>query len=108
MDEGIVERGVDVGNTENELALSNLGTERDGVFLSGSFGLLGGLLHPDVSIFIHHNSVSLRARNRTTRIQHSSRTAYVPCRWMWIVLRRVSVVGDGLEDDLHQLSIGSH
>lgn len=38
VDKGIVERGVDVGNAENELSLSNLRTERD----SGFF--LGGLL----------------------------------------------------------------
>ena len=42
MDEGVVEGGVDVGNTENELAFADLGAERDG-FGSGSLGLLGGL-----------------------------------------------------------------
>lgn len=42
MDEGVVEGGVDVGNTKDKLALSDLGTERDGgLFLLG--GLLGGL-----------------------------------------------------------------
>ena len=44
MDEGVVEGSVDVGNTEYELALSNLGTKRDGLFLLG-LDLLGGL-HP--------------------------------------------------------------
>lgn len=53
MNESIVERGVDVGNTENKLALSHLGTERDSVLLSGCLGLLGGLLHPFVSRLIH-------------------------------------------------------
>ena len=45
MDEGVVERGVDVSDTENELALSNLGPERDGCFLLG-LDLLG-CLHPN-------------------------------------------------------------
>ena len=45
MDEGVVERGVDVSDTENELALSNLGPERDGCLLLG-LDLLG-CLHPN-------------------------------------------------------------
>lgn len=51
MDEGVVEGGVDVGNTEDELALVDLGAERDGVFGGGDLGLLGGLqvVHPPVS-----------------------------------------------------------
>ena len=46
MDESVVEGGVDVRNTEDKLALSNLGTERYGGFFLLS--LLGGL-HPVVS-----------------------------------------------------------
>ena len=50
MDEGVVERRIDMRNTEDELALSNLGTERNGgVFLRG-LGLLRRLqVHPKVS-----------------------------------------------------------
>lgn len=53
MDEGVVEGGVDVCDTEYELALSNLGTERDGLLL-GDLDLLGGL-HPDACQSIHPN-----------------------------------------------------
>ena len=53
MDERVVERRVDVRDTEDKLALSNLGTERDGGFLLGDLDLLGGLAgHPFVSISI--------------------------------------------------------
>ena len=51
MDEGVVEGGEDVGNTEDFLALSDLGTERDGLFLRG-LDLLGGL-HPKFRQSIH-------------------------------------------------------
>ena len=44
VDESVVEGGEDVGDTEDELALSNLGTERNGLFLL-DLDLLGGL-HP--------------------------------------------------------------
>lgn len=37
VDESVVERGIDVGNTEDFLALSDLGTERDGDFLLWGF-----------------------------------------------------------------------
>ena len=43
VDERVVERGVDVGNTEDELALADLGAKRDGGFLGSGLGLLGGL-----------------------------------------------------------------
>lgn len=43
MDEGVVERGVDVGNPEDQLSLRNLGAERDGVLILRRLGLLGGL-----------------------------------------------------------------
>jgi hypothetical protein len=43
MDEGVVEGGEDASNTENELALSNLGTQRNGVLGSLSLDFLGGL-----------------------------------------------------------------
>lgn len=61
MDEGVVERGVDVGNTENELALCDLGAERDGFLSSSDLGLLGGLfgLHPLVRIHIQHKIASV-------------------------------------------------
>lgn len=42
VNEGVVERGVDVGNAKDELSLSNLGTESDDLFL-GNLDLLGGL-----------------------------------------------------------------
>ena len=51
MDEGIIEGGVNVSDTEHELALSNLGTEGDGLLL-GDLDLLGGL-HPDPRQSIH-------------------------------------------------------
>ena len=44
MNESVVEGSINVGDTEDELALSNLGTERDGLFLL-DLDLLGGL-HP--------------------------------------------------------------
>ena len=53
MDESVVERGVDVSDTEDELALSNLGTESSRLGLSG-LDLLGGL-HPDSRQSIHPN-----------------------------------------------------
>lgn len=43
MDEGVVEGGEDASNTENELALSNLGTERNGVLGGLGLDFLGGL-----------------------------------------------------------------
>jgi len=43
MDEGVVERGVDVGNPEDQLSLRNLGAERDGVLILRRLGLLGVL-----------------------------------------------------------------
>ncbi len=43
MDESIVERGEDVRNTENELALSNLRSQRDGGFFLWCLGFLGRL-----------------------------------------------------------------
>ena len=43
MDESVVERSEDVGNAKHQLALSNLRTERNGVFLFGYLGLLGRL-----------------------------------------------------------------
>ena len=43
MDKGVVERGIDVGDAENELSLSDLRTERDGGFFLGDL-LLGRLL----------------------------------------------------------------
>ena len=56
MDEGVVEGGVDVSDTENELALSNLGTEGNGLLL-GDLDLLGGL-HPNSRQSIHPESAS--------------------------------------------------
>lgn len=57
MDEGVVEGGVDVGNTEDELALADLGAERDGVLLGSSLGLLGGLcVHPLVRLSIQRKA----------------------------------------------------
>ena len=43
VNEGIVERSVDVGDAENELALSDLGAERDGVLLLLNLDFFGGL-----------------------------------------------------------------
>ena len=51
MDESVVERGVDVSDTKDELSLSNLGTESSRLGLSG-LDLLGGL-HPKCSQLIH-------------------------------------------------------
>lgn len=36
MDEGVIEGGIDVGNTEYQLSLRDLGTERDCGFLCSS------------------------------------------------------------------------
>ena len=56
MDEGVVEGGVDVGNAEDELALADLGAERDG-FLSSCLSLLGGLcVHPLVRLCIQRTA----------------------------------------------------
>lgn len=43
MDEGVVERGVDVCNTEDELSFSDLRTERNGVIFFGDLGFFRGL-----------------------------------------------------------------
>ena len=43
MDKGIVEGSEDVGNAKYKLILSDLGTERDGVFFLGCLGFLGRL-----------------------------------------------------------------
>lgn len=40
MDKSVIEAGVDVRNTENELALSNLGTKRDSCLFLGRLSLL--------------------------------------------------------------------
>ena len=40
VDEGVVEGGKDVGDTEHELALSDLGTELNGGFFLRGLGLL--------------------------------------------------------------------
>ena len=53
MDESVVERGVDVSDTEDELALSNLRTESSRLGLCG-LDLLGGL-HPNSRQSIHPN-----------------------------------------------------
>jgi hypothetical protein len=59
MDEGVVEGGVDVGNTKDKLALADLGAERDSGFLDGSSGLLGSLtIHPLVRHCIQHRARS--------------------------------------------------
>ena len=42
MDEGVVERGEDVGNAEDELAISDLRAELDGGFFLGGLDFLGG------------------------------------------------------------------
>jgi hypothetical protein len=43
MNEGVVERGVNVCNTEDKLSLSNLRTERNSVFVFGDLDFLGRL-----------------------------------------------------------------
>lgn len=55
VNEGIVERGEDVGYAEDKLALSDLGAERDGVLLLLNLDFFGGLWkrHPKVSFRIH-------------------------------------------------------
>lgn len=62
MDEGVVERSVDVCNTENQLALRNLGAERYSVVFLGRLGLLGGLesVHPSIRRSIHLEESILR------------------------------------------------
>ena len=51
MDESVIEGCVDASNTEDKLALSDLRTKRDGLFLRG-LDLLGGL-HPKFRQSIH-------------------------------------------------------
>jgi hypothetical protein len=66
MDESIVERCEDVSDAENELALSNLGTEGDGGFFSDF--LLGGLLTKE-----ERESVSsLQTQKEAVVVIHSS------------------------------------
>ena len=69
MDEGVVERGVDVSDTENELALSDLRTEGSGL-LGHDLLLLGGL-HPESRQPIHpvpHTKDHLRPRHSDKRV----------------------------------------
>ena len=66
--EGVVEGGVDVRDAEDELALCNLGTERDGRLLLGRLDLLGGLYHPDVSDHIHRYHALQAHPSRHTRV----------------------------------------
>lgn len=54
MDEGVIEGGEDVGNTEDGLTLSDLGTEGDGVFFLLDFDFFGGL-HKTSSKSQHRN-----------------------------------------------------
>ena len=75
MDEGVVERREDVRDTEDELALRNLGAERDGVFLLGRLNLLGGL-HPMVSLPIHPKGVRFAARREHQRVGSAWRDAH--------------------------------
>ncbi len=51
MNESVVERGVDMGNAEYELALADLGTELDSGFLCNT--CFFGWLYPSVSNPIH-------------------------------------------------------
>ena len=60
MDKRVVERGVNVCDTEDELALSNLRTESSRLGLSG-LDLLGGL-HPDSRQSIHPNCMHCTVR----------------------------------------------
>ena len=72
MNEGVVEGGVDVSDTENELALSNLGTESDRLLL-GDLDLLGGL-HPNFHQFIHPNNTTFPSQNIDCCILYASWT----------------------------------
>ena len=58
VDKGIVEGRENVGDTEDKLALSNLGTERDGVLLLLNLDFFGGLQHLQVSFPIHRFSTN--------------------------------------------------
>ena len=78
MDESVVEGCVDASNTEDKLALSDLGAEGDSFGLSGS-GLLGRLHHPFVSNAIHPNSGLYEILRAVRRIQ-TALAAYSPCR----------------------------
>lgn len=67
VDKGVVERGIDVGNTENEFSLSDLRTERDSGFFLGDL-LLGSLhIHRSASSSIIHCSPDRRDTRTVTR-----------------------------------------
>lgn len=69
VDESIIEAGIEVRNAEHELALSNLGTERDGSLLLGRLSLLWCLqARSYVSVVLDHISPS----NPRVVIQHSA------------------------------------
>ena len=88
VNEGVVERGVDVSNAENKLALSDLRTERGGLRLSCDLLDLGGL-HPKSG-----QSIQPIARIRTAHL--------APCisqmhEWtLTIVLEWLGVLREGV------------
>lgn len=61
MDEGVVERRVDVCDSVYKLALRDLGAEGDGGFFTGGLDFLGRL-HPIIELAIHHENNELLAR----------------------------------------------
>lgn len=77
VNEGIVERSVDVGDAENELALSDLGAERDG-FGGGSLGLLGGLWVTSNSQPFHppQNASHFATSRRPAALRDTNRAAH--------------------------------
>ena len=80
MDERVVERRVDVRHSKHQLALSNLGTERNGRFLLRGLDFLRGLKcirwseHP--SSLIDTASRRQTSRDVCTMLKHSVRTIF--------------------------------
>jgi hypothetical protein len=65
MDESVIERGVNVCNTEDKLSLSNLRTERNGVIFFGDLGFLRSLCIQKVSL----QSTSITSQNCETMLK---------------------------------------
>lgn len=88
--EGIVERRVDVGDAEDELAFSDLRPERDGVFFLGCPRLLGWLRASDRQS--HHPPSQCT-------LQPQKKYAYTRTDWVhWVDLRRHTIFYE-LEDE---------
>lgn len=82
MNESVVEGGEDASNTEDELALSDLGAERDGVLGGWSLDFLGGLVDTSLVQSLASYGAHRRDRLRTTSNFRARNPAFlvVPAR----------------------------